>query len=338
MPARGRLRSALLIRCGCCAGATTSSGPCPPDPPARREPSGATVSDPECVVFLRWALPRLGMRWPGFRRVRRQVCKRIGRRIRELALRDAEAYRAYLESVPEEWTRLDSLCRITISRLYRDRAVFDHLGEAVLPALAAAAVARGESTLRCWSAGCASGEEPYSLVLLWAFRVGPTFPGLAFAVVATDADEHLLARAARGCYPRGALRELPAEWVRSAFAREHGSECLRPAFRQAILFLRQDIRLAQPDGPFDLVLCRNLAFTYFDAHLQRRVLMDIAARMRPGAALVLGKGEKLPATDLLEPSLAGFGVYRKGEAPSLRGPRPARASAPRAAGRTSPEG
>jgi chemotaxis protein methyltransferase CheR len=278
------------------------------------------MRDPECIALLSWALPRLGLSWPGFRRVRRQVCKRIGRRIRELGLADAEAYRAYLGRMPGEWPRFDALCGITISRFYRDRAVFDHLGEVVLPALAAAAVARGEATLRCWSVGCASDEEPYSLGLLWAFRVGPAFPALSLAVVATDADEHLRARAARGCYPRGALRELPAEWVRSGFACEHGSECIRPAFRQGILFLRQDIRAVQPEGPFDLVLCRNFAFTYFDSGLQRRTLKAIAARMRIGAALVVGKGGKLPTTDLLEPSLAGFGVYWKGEELSLRSP------------------
>lgn len=274
------------------------------------------MQDTECVALLRWALPRLGLRWPGFRRVHRQVCKRIARRIKELGLADIAAYRAHLERVPEEWPRLDALCRITISRVYRDRAVFDHLGEAVLPALAAAALARQDPTLRCWSAGCGSGEEPYSLALLWALRVGPTFPGLSLEVVATDADAHVLERAARACYPRGALRELPPEWISHAFVRDDGNDCLRPAFRQGVLFLRQDIRSAQPEGPFDLVLCRNLAFTYFDTCLQRRTLEDIAARMRPGAALVIGKDEKLPATDLLESSPAGYGVYWKDEAPS----------------------
>jgi chemotaxis protein methyltransferase CheR len=274
------------------------------------------MQDAECVALLRWALPRLGLRWPGFRRVHRQVCKRINRRIKELGLADVAAYREHLERGPEEWPRLDTLCRITISRFYRDRAVFDHLGEVVLPALAGAAVAREEPTLRCWSAGCGSGEEAYSLALLWALRVGPTFPGLSLAVVATDADQHLLARAARACYPRGALRELPREWVERAFVREDGNDCLCPAFRQGVLFLRQDIRSLQPEGPFDLVLCRNLAFTYFDAPLQRRALLDIAARMRPGAVLVIGKDERLPDTDGFEPTLAGLGVYRKGGAPS----------------------
>jgi chemotaxis protein methyltransferase CheR len=277
------------------------------------------MQDAECVALLRWALPRLGLRWPGFRRVHRQVCNRIARRIRELDLANVAAYRAHLERVPEEWPRLDALCRITISRFYRDRAVFDHLGEVVLPALAGAAVARGDPTLRCWSAGCGSGEEPYSLALLWAFHVGPAFPGLSLEVVATDADQHLLARAARGCYPHGALRELPPAWVERAFVREHGSECLRPAFRRGILFLRQDIRSVQPEGPFDLVLCRNVVFTYFDPSLQRNTLVDIAARMRPGAGLVVGKDERLPDTEGFEPSLAGLGVYRKGRAPSSIG-------------------
>ena len=77
--------------------------------------------------------------------MRRQVCKRIARRIKELGLADLAAYRERLECAPEEWPELDALCRITISRFYRDRAVFDHLGDAVLPALAAAAGQRRPS-------------------------------------------------------------------------------------------------------------------------------------------------------------------------------------------------
>jgi chemotaxis protein methyltransferase CheR len=269
------------------------------------------MRDAECVALLRWALPRLGLRWPGFRNVRRQVCKRIARRIKTLGLSDAAAYREHLERAPEEWPELDAFCRITISRFYRDRAAFDHLGQVVLPALAAAAVARAEPILRCWSAGCGSGEEPYSLALVWAFKVAHSFPGLSLSVVATDADEQLLERAARRCYPRETLRELPLEWIRSAFVHDNRICCLRPAFRENVVFLHQDIRAAQPEGPFDLVLCRNLVFTYFETGLQHRTLMDIAARMRPGAALVVGKDEALPATGELELSPTARGVYWK---------------------------
>ncbi len=127
------------------------------------------VKDADCTEFLQWALPRLGMRWPGFRRVRGQVCKRLRRRMAELGLRDLADYRALLETHPEEWTRLDGLCRISISRFYRDQGVWRTLEREILPRLADRARARGETRLRIWSAGCASGEEPYTLALLFAF-------------------------------------------------------------------------------------------------------------------------------------------------------------------------
>ena len=87
---------------------------------------------------------------------------------------------------------------------------------------------------------------------------------------------------------------------------------MRAAFRQGVLFLCQDIRSVQPEGPFDLVLCRNLVFTYFETGLQRQVLAAIVTRMQRRAALVLGRGEALPDAEALEASPAGFGVYWKG--------------------------
>ena len=109
---------------------------------------------------------------------------------------------------------------------------------------------------------------------------------------------------------------MPSEWTCRAFARNDGDHCLRPAFRGRVVFLRQDIRSAQPGGPFDLVLCRNLVFIYFDRRLQQRTLTDIAAQMRPGAALVVGKDEVVPDLEALDASPAGFGVYWKDGAPA----------------------
>ena len=77
------------------------------------------MKDSDCVDFLQWALPRLGLRWPGFRKVRKQVCKRVDRRLRELGVPDAKTYRDFLEKHREEWSVLDSFCRIPISRFYR---------------------------------------------------------------------------------------------------------------------------------------------------------------------------------------------------------------------------
>jgi chemotaxis protein methyltransferase CheR len=118
------------------------------------------MNDPQCVQFLQWALPHLGMRWAGFRKVRRQVCQRARQRARELGLSDLNAYRIYLDTHPDEWAVLDSLTPIPISRFYHDRGTFVFLAHDVLPALAAQALDDGRDTLDVWSAGCASGEEP----------------------------------------------------------------------------------------------------------------------------------------------------------------------------------
>ena len=137
------------------------------------------MKDSDCVEFLQWSLSRLRMRWQGFRKVRGQVCKRIERRLHELGLPDVAAYRMFLETNDDEWAMLDSLCNITISRFYRDREVFRFLEQEVLVTLSDDALARGESVLRCWSIGCASGEEPYTLALLWDLVMARRFPALS---------------------------------------------------------------------------------------------------------------------------------------------------------------
>jgi chemotaxis protein methyltransferase CheR len=248
--------------------------------------------DEACVAFLQWALPRLGLRWAGFRKVRRQVCRRVARRIAALGLPDHAAYREHLAAHPDEWAVLRALTPVTISRFARDRAVFGALADEVLPALAAGARAAGRDGVRAWSAGCASGEEAYTLALLWDDRaLGP-----ALEVLATDVHPPVLARARAARYQASSLRELPpALRARGFEAAPGGALVVRPEHRRAVTIARHDLRDPPPDGPFDLVLCRNVAFTYFAADAQRGVLGHLAAALRPGGALVLGLHETLPA-------------------------------------------
>ena len=117
------------------------------------------MKDTECSEFLQWCLPHLRLRWPGFRKVRKQVCKRLSRRIGRLGLTGLVAYREYLDGHNEEWQVLDSLSRVTISRFYRDRRVFDVLRSEILPSLARRALTEGEKEVRCWSAGSCSGRS-----------------------------------------------------------------------------------------------------------------------------------------------------------------------------------
>jgi chemotaxis protein methyltransferase CheR len=270
------------------------------------------MRDAAGAAFLQWALPHLGLRWPGFRRVRKQVFKRIDRRCQALGLPDVAAYQAYLDAQPDEWTVLATLCRISISRFYRDRVVFDRLGEVVLPALAESALAHGEKELRCWSLGCASGEEPYTLSLIWRLSVEPRFPALNCQILATDADAQLLRRAETGRYPASSLRELPPTWREQAFTYADDAYRLADKFRVGVEFRQQDIRQAQPAGPFDLILCRNLVFTYFEATLQRQVLGGILQRLRQGGVLVIGKKEELPDEPAgITPWLPALGIYHR---------------------------
>jgi chemotaxis protein methyltransferase CheR len=140
------------------------------------------------------------------------------------------------------------------------------LESAAFPACAVAARARGDTAIRCWSAGCASGEEPYTIRLVWDIAVARRFPGMTLEI--------------------------------------------------DVRFERQDICAAQPDGPFDLVFCRNLAFTYFDAGGQRTVLRAILDRLRPGGFLIIGAHERLPdVAEGLEPLSAGVPIYRYRDGP-----------------------
>jgi chemotaxis protein methyltransferase CheR len=134
------------------------------------------MTDPDLVAFLQRALPRLDLHWPGFRKVRGSGRKRLNARLRELGLHDVAAYQDHLEAYPGEWGILDGLCRITITQFHRDRGVFDRLCRVVLPEPAQLAWDRGTEAGRCWSAGRTSGEEPYTLKILWELGLpeGPT--------------------------------------------------------------------------------------------------------------------------------------------------------------------
>ncbi len=252
------------------------------------------MTDADCVAFLQWALPRLRMHWSGFRKVRRQVCRRIDRRCAALGLASIADYRRLLETTPGEWTALDELCRVTISRFARDRAIWIELATDMLPDLAREASRAGRTKVRAGSAGCGAGEEPFSLAIAWQLAVAPRWPAIALDVLATDIDEVQLGRAAVATFPSGALRELPDAWRAAAFDRVEDGERLRDRFRAPVHFARHDIRTAPPEGPFDVVLCRNLAFTYFDDSIQREVAASLRAVLRAGGALVVGIHERLP--------------------------------------------
>jgi chemotaxis protein methyltransferase CheR len=269
------------------------------------------VKDTDCIAFLQWALPHLDLRWSGYRKVRRQVCRRLARRLTDLQIRDLAMYRQRLESDPVEWQALDDCCHITISRFFRDRRVFDILRAHVLPDVARRTAREGREA-RMWSAGCASGEEPYTLKILWDLEIVPSYPCASLSLVATDIDANMLARAHQGLFEAASLRELPHRLIEEAFDRRDSRYSVRPRFRQGIDFLVQDLRTQTPKGPFDLVLCRYVAFTYFAEPLQTRILSHILTQLLPGAHLVIGTHERIPDHDFdLTPLNGAPQIFRK---------------------------
>jgi chemotaxis protein methyltransferase CheR len=236
----------------------------------------------------------MGMRWPGFRKVRGTVCKRVQRRLRELGLTDVAQYQVYLENNAEEWAALEVMCRIPLSRFYRDHGLFDYLGEVKLPEMAQIALVRGERELCCWCAGCASGEEPYTLNILWHLLLASRFPDLALEIIATDVDARMIRRAKNGCYELGSLKEVPETWLDSAFEQSEEHYRVRSQFRAGIQFRVKDIRVEFPNGPFHVIFCRNLVFTYFNEEMQQQLVEKMIATLRPGGILILGKHEVLP--------------------------------------------
>lgn len=252
------------------------------------------MKDEACIHFLQWVLPQMQLRWPGFRRVRKQVCKRIGQRINQLGLVDELAYRDYLLNHVSEWQILASLCHVTISRFYRDKVVFNRLESELIPRLCAQLQLRGEKYFYCWCAGCARGEEAYSLVLLWTFVLQDRYPEVVISITATDIEPLMIQQARKACYPFSSVKNLAPEWRQKAFRQINDRYCLSPIYQHPVTFSVSDVEQDIDMRSYHLVLCRNLVFTYFSLERQVQFLHKLQTRLLEGGVLVLGAHERLP--------------------------------------------
>ncbi len=128
--------------------------------------------------------------------------------------------------------------------------------------------------------------------------------------MATDSDPNMLMRAKNACYHYGSLKDLPADWRNTAFTHRDRLYCLKPEFRQDTVFRTEDIRETMPAGLFDLILCRNLVFTYYNESLQYELLEKIKRKLKTGGCLVIGSHEHLPSNITgFRPWSYQFGIY-----------------------------
>jgi len=251
----------------------------------------------EFAEFLRRTLPSLGLDWR--RHHRRGVRRRIVARMDGLRLRSFEAYHSLVLGSPEEGRVLRALLPVTITRLFRNRPILEGFAALVFPRTEALA-AGGEA--RAWSAGCAGGEEPITLAILWRRWSEGRRGARRLRVLATDVDERCLERGRTAVYGESSMREVPAEDRTRFFERADGRLRVRPEILAGIEFRRHDLREDPPPARMHLVLCRNAAFTYFDDDACLAAAQSLRASLVEGGHLLVGRRERVAAADR-----AGFG-------------------------------
>jgi len=231
----------------------------------------------------------------GYRRS--SVVRRIRRRMQAVGIESPAEYLAYLESYPDEIQQLFETLLINVTSFFRDPAAW----EALAGRLPSVIDVGGEAPVRVWSAGCSSGEEPYTLAMLLAELLGPDAYAERVKIYATDIDEQALAHARQAVYPPKAIDAVPPALVEKYFTRTGQGFVFDAALRRAVVFGRHDLVQDAPIPRIDVLVCRN-TLMYFNAEAQTRVLERLRFALAPTGVLFLGKAEMLLAhADLFKP-------------------------------------
>jgi two-component system CheB/CheR fusion protein len=217
------------------------------------------------------------------------IMRRLGRRMAATNCKSIQEYSEYLKEHSEEYRRPIGTFFIKVTEFFRDPELFDYLKEEVLPELIEEARAQ-ENQLRIWSAGCATGEEAYSLAILISEVLGREAGLFNVRIFATDIDDDAVNFARRGIYPSSALEGLSEEQRDRYFVEEEGSYQVKKQIRGMIVFGEHDLAQRSPFPSVDLVVSRNVLI-YFSQELQRRALQLFAYSLRDGGYLVMGKAE-----------------------------------------------
>ncbi len=238
------------------------------------------------------------------------IMRRLQRRIIATNSGDLAGYVRHIESHPEEYQRLVSNFLIKVTEFMRDPELFDILRKHVLPELIAYSRTHNNE-LRIWSAGCATGEEAFSLAILVCEALKEELDRFTIKIFATDLDSDAVAFARRGLYPADALGGLSDEIVARYFTKMDGSYEVRKWVRGLVIFGEHDLGQRAPFPRIDLVTCRNVLI-YFSKELQQHALRLFAFALREGGYLALGKTESVsPLAEFFTPQQHNYKIYRR---------------------------
>lgn len=244
---------------------------------------------------------------------RAYVERRIAARMRTLDLHSYRQYADRLEADAGEYERLLDTLTINVTEFFRDAVVWEILKRRVLRDLIEAKRVGRNRTIRVWSAGCATGQEAYSIAMALLDVLGPEASNFLVSVVGTDLDPRALEVAENAVYDQQHLRRIPPSYQsRFVHKLDNAEFTFAPEVRKLVRFGRYSLFEDSPMRVVDLILCRNV-FIYFDRDQQAKVLENFWTSLARGGYLILGRSEKLSAdiVDRLEAIDGRERVYRK---------------------------
>ncbi len=238
-----------------------------------------------------------------FSRYRREMVKRrLFKRLLNSEVEDYHNYIKLLERDVQEFKRLIEDLTIKVSYFFRDPFVFEFLAYVVIPELIKTKKRNNDQIIRIWSAGCAYGEEIYSVAILlldYFERKKMNLKEYEIFLFGTDIDESALEKAQKGIYPEESVLEVKKRFLDKYFVYKNGLYYLRDKVKRMVTFCQHDVisskQITPPSGVicnYDLILCRNLLI-YFDISLQKQILLNLYHALNPGGYLVLGEAESL---------------------------------------------
>ena len=268
-----------------------------------REPAGREAQIEDIIEDVRQA------RSFDFRNYKRAtVTRRIERRMQDRRCRTVAEYKALLGREPAEYDALLGSLLVKVTSFFRDPELWERLSQ-LIPRLLAEK--RAGEEIRVWSAGCATGEEAYTLGILFAEAMGPSFATADIKIFGTDLDQRAVAYGRHGAYTDRQIEGVPKRLLSTWFDKEGGRYAVRKELRRAVVFGVHNLISDAPISRLDLLVCRNV-FIYMNATLQKRVLSRFHYALRRNGLLVLGKSELIPfAGKVFEPVDLSRRVYRK---------------------------
>jgi two-component system, chemotaxis family, CheB/CheR fusion protein len=265
-------------------------------PPSERDGSSPAVevgtgvlaaSSPAFERLLHYLKEGRGFDFTGYKRA--SLMRRVEHQMQRVGVAGFEEYHDYLQVHPEEFTQLFNTILINVTGFFRDREAWDLLAGELVPGLLDQL---GDEPIRLWSAACASGQEAYSLAMLFADALGPEKFRARVKIYATDIDEDALSFARLASYSERDLVGLPDGYRERYFRRAGIRFQFDPDLRRSVIFGRNDLLQDAPISRIDLLACRN-TLMYFNVETQARIVSRLGFALKPQGVLFLGKAEML---------------------------------------------